>query len=116
MSDRAEADHKGIISHPNIPGSVAAAVDTLIRGSAVQRVILFGSRAVGDHDERSDVDLAICAPRITRSELALLRDRLSVARTLYRVAISPLEGMPELLKARVLELGVTIYEREETSR
>ena len=39
---------------------------------AVERVWLFGSRARGDHFERSDIDLAIEAPGIDRGEWAKL--------------------------------------------
>lgn len=37
-------------------------VERLARHPAVRRVILFGSRARGDHRERSDIDFAFDAP------------------------------------------------------
>jgi predicted nucleotidyltransferase len=40
----------------------------LARHPAVERVWLFGSRARGDHFERSDIDLAIEAPSMDDSD------------------------------------------------
>lgn len=46
------------------------------------RVILFGSRARGDHDERSDVDFLVVedAPRPRRAEIVRLQRALSPLR------------------------------------
>lgn len=100
----------------NIPESALDAIAILMTPFAVRRVILFGSRAVGDHDQHSDVDIAISAPGLTHSELALLRDRVNNARTLYHIGVSALEEMPDALRIRVLAQGVTIYERQEATR
>ncbi|WP_376100554.1 nucleotidyltransferase domain-containing protein [Roseomonas sp. CCTCC AB2023176] len=81
--------------------------------SGVEKIWVFGSRAVGDHSSRSDVDLAVSAPSLTRLELISIRDRAGQAQTLYKVGISLLEGMPQALRDRVLQLGSLIYERSE---
>lgn len=101
----------GTLNTTNIPESAVQVIKMITQVFTVKRIILFGSRAMGDHDERSDIDIAISAPDLTRADLALLRDRVCRARTLYRIAISPLESMPQGLCARVIEQGVTIYER-----
>ena len=95
------------------PESVQAASQPLVFVLEVRTVILFGSRAVGDHDEKSDFDIAISAPSLARSELTKLRDTIGHARTLYKISVSLLEMMPERLRARVTSQGITVYERKE---
>lgn len=43
----------------NLPGRVLKDLRTFAQACDVRKVILFGSRARGDHRERSDVDIAI---------------------------------------------------------
>ena len=88
-----------------IPDSVNAALDILRATPAVHSIILFGSRSVGDADERSDVDLAISAPDLDAPGIARLRDAVSTARTLYRVSVTRIEDMPASLRSRVLAQG-----------
>ena len=69
---------------------------------------------MGDHEERSDFDIAISAPELEKTTLARVRDAVGQCRTLYKITVSLLETMPERLKVRVISQGVTIYEREKT--
>lgn len=103
----------GNLKTDNIPESAVGVIKMITQIHMVERIILFGSRAIGDHDERSDIDIAISAPDLTRADLALLRDRVYQGRTLYQIAISSLESMPQDLSMRVIKQGVVIYERSE---
>lgn len=94
-----------------IPDSADAALALIRTNPAVRRIVLFGSRAVGDEDERSDIDLAISAPDLDPPAVATLRDAVSTTRTLYRISVTRLEDMPASLRARVLAQGRTLYER-----
>ena len=96
---------------PRIPDSVVPARDLIKAVPAVRSIVLFGSRAVGDEDERSDLDLAISAPDLDPGGVARLRDAVAMARTLYRVSVTRIEDMPFSLRSRVMEQGKTIYER-----
>ena len=98
----------------SLPESACAALELILKAVEVQRIILFGSRAVGDHDERSDFDIAISAPDLNRAGVSRMRDAVGQSRTLYKISISRLEFMPHRLKACVLLQGVTIYERKKT--
>jgi uncharacterized protein len=98
----------------SLPDSVRDALQLLVRVPEVQKIIVFGSRAVGDHDERSDFDIAISAPTLTKDGLSKVRDVIAQSRTLYRISISLLERMPDRLQACVSLQGIAIYEREET--
>jgi predicted nucleotidyltransferase len=99
-----------------LPESVTGPLEFLISAPEVIGVILFGSRAVGDHDDRSDVDIAISAPTLSRTGLVELRDAIGQSRTLFKISISVLERMPSNLKDRVVSQGVYLYERTETER
>ncbi len=109
---------RSIDDHPDrpvdIPDSARAAIETVAAHPDVRSIIVFGSRASGDHDPRSDIDVAIEAPSLDRAALARLRDRIARLPTLYRISLTKLDTMPNALKDRVLEQGVTIYERAKT--
>ena len=79
---------------------------------AVERVWLFGSRARGDHFERSDIDLAVEAPRMERGEwLKLSLDFEEEAPTLLCVDLVRMEEAPEHLRAQILQEGVVVHAR-----
>lgn len=101
------------LSGLDLPDSARAAVAALASFDEVEKIALFGSRAVGDHDPRSDSDIAISGAGIDRAMLARIRDRIGRSRTLYRISIADLDIMPKLLRERVPSQGMTIYERAE---
>ena len=74
----------------------------------IAKVILFGSRARGDHRANSDIDLAIAGERIPLRINTRLRD----AAGLYSLDIVHLSDLdnPELLE-EIDNEGITIYER-----
>lgn len=63
--------------------AVAALRAVLERANGVRRVWVFGSRARGDHRERSDLDLAIEAPGWGQTELLRLKDELQQQPIVY---------------------------------
>lgn len=77
----------------------------------VERVVLFGSRARGDEDVRSDIDLAIECPAASRQTWRAIREAVSDARTLLFIDLVRLEEAPEALRRNVLNDGVVLYER-----
>lgn len=97
-----------------LPESVIGPLELLTSVPEVTSIILFGSRAVGDHEDRSDVDIAISAPTLSRTNLVQLRDVIGQSRTLFKISISVLEHMPPNLKDRVISQGVYLYERAQT--
>ena len=79
---------------------------------AVERVWLFGSRARGDHFERSDIDLAIEAPGMDRHDwLKLSLDFEEEAPTLLCIDLVRLEEAPDVLREQILEEGIVVHER-----
>ena len=100
----------------HLPESVVRTLELLIAAPEVTGVILFGSRAVGDHDDRSDFDIAVSAPTLSRAGLARLRDCIGQSRTLFKISISVLEQMPFQLRDRVISQGVRLYECKKAKR
>jgi len=74
----------------------------------VEKVILFGSRARGDHRTNSDIDLALAGDGIPPR----LNTRLREAAGLYSLDIVHLSDLdnPDLLE-EINNEGITIYEK-----
>ena len=91
---------------------IAELAQRLARHETVERVWLFGSRARGDNFERSDIDLAIEAPRMDRHEwLKIALDFGEEAPTLLLVDLVRLEEAPAHLLREIRDEGILIYER-----
>lgn len=93
---------------PSLPASVRPLVARLRETPGVRRVILFGSRARGDHRERSDVDLALDAPDLSLSDWTRLRLDADDAQTLYRVDLLRLHEAPDRLRCRIDREGIDV--------
>lgn len=79
--------------------------------SNVQEVILDGSRARGDEEERSDFDLAVTG-ELTQEEWHEMQDYIErEAQTLLPVALVHLEKVSKKLEENIQREGVTLYER-----
>lgn len=78
----------------------------------VERVILFGSRARGDQEERSDFDIAVDCPDATRSEWSRLWNAVDELDTLYFIDLVRLGETDERLRKRIEQEGVVIFARE----
>jgi uncharacterized protein len=100
----------------DLPESVARFLASITADSRIDRISIFGSRAVGDNDVRADCDVAIYAPALTRAQFASLRVAASEARTLYWISLVHFDRTPGVLQQRILGQGVTIYERAQTAR
>ena len=81
---------------------IAKLVDFIAAIPEVHCVLLFGSRARGDADERSGFDIAIDAPRLTRDQWV---DILHAAEDLRET--------DSKFRSRVMSEGVILYEREK---
>ncbi len=78
----------------------------------IERVILFGSRARGDQDDRSDIDLAIDAPTMDIVGWSAFCDYMDEnSETLLKLDLVWLQKAQERLKENILKDGITLYER-----
>lgn len=76
----------------------------------VTKVILFGSRARGDSDERSDIDLAVATSAMDireKTRLTYLCDELD---TLLPIDLIWLDEASQPLKDQIKRDGVILYE------
>ncbi|MCY3931306.1 MAG: restriction endonuclease subunit S [Acidobacteria bacterium] len=81
----------------------------------VEKIALFGSRARGDHEERSDIDLCVFCGDAGEDEwlevLACLeRDRVD---TLLKVDCTRFEASNAPMRENVLTEGIVLFERKE---
>lgn len=76
-----------------------------------RRVILYGSRARGDHAPRSDIDLAIDAPGLSEGTWRRMEDLAEEADTLHRIDCVHLQAVCGALRSDILRDGRVLYER-----
>lgn len=93
--------------HPAVPWLV----ERLAALPAVTRVVLFGSRARGDHDPRSDIDLAVEAPAASLEDRAHMTATVEDAPTLLGIDLVRLDLADEPLRAAIEQEGIVLYER-----
>ncbi|MBN2689268.1 MAG: nucleotidyltransferase domain-containing protein [Gammaproteobacteria bacterium] len=74
------------------------------------QVILFGSRARGDAEEKSDIDVAILAPNLHQRAWLDLVAKTTEIETLLSIDVVRLDQAGEKLKERVKQEGKLLYE------
>lgn len=82
------------------------------KDSRVQRVILFGSRAMGTHRDESDIDLAIVGKDLTLKDALTIQnilDDLGYPYTFDVLILSRIQN--EALLDHISRVGVDIYPR-----
>ena len=85
---------------------------TIAEKDSVNRIIVFGSRALGDYEKYSDLDLAIDAPEITKYEWLKLKEfAIYDLNAFIKVSLVHYSSNPYKLKERINQTGKIIYER-----
>lgn len=97
----------------NLPRQLVQCVRQISLDPSVHSIILFGSRARGDNDEKSDVDLAVDAPGMSQRSWLRWRISFEEAPTLLFVSLIRLDHTPLRLKNRIIAEGIWLYERYE---
>ncbi len=82
-------------------------IRSFARKHGVKKVVLFGSRARGDHQERSDIDLAVFGGNADRFRLDIEEETSTLLK--YDVVEMNQDVNPEL-REQILKDGKTIYE------
>jgi nucleotidyltransferase substrate binding protein (TIGR01987 family) len=80
----------------------------------VDRIILFGSRARKDNEERADIDLAIDCKQATEGGWSKILALATEGDTLLSVDCVRLDGLEkdDVLRGNILKQGKTIYSKE----
>lgn len=96
----------------HLPDDLASQLSALARKYGARRLVLFGSRARGDHRPRSDIDLAIYdMPEENRGAFWLEIEELPTLLKFDLVHISP--GMEPVFLGNIEKDGVTLYASED---
>ena len=79
--------------------------------SFIEKIILFGSRARGDNQERSDIDLAIVCPKATDQDWRQVLDITENADTLLKIDCVRFNTLSDIseLKKNIIKEGKVIY-------
>lgn len=92
----------------NIPDRVLREIISFARKHHIEKVILFGSRAKGNHTERSDIDLAIVGGNLD----SFYWDIKENTHTLLSFDIVALnDTISDELKKEINKDGVILYEK-----
>lgn len=92
----------------HLPERVVKDIERFARKNDIRKVILFGSRARGDHSERSDVDLAVSGG----NALDFYCDMEEEAWTLLLFDVVNLDrGVSGKLQAEIDRDGIVLYEK-----
>lgn len=92
----------------NMRQQIVDEIRQLAEECCADKVILFGSRARGDHKERSDIDLAVTGGDSVRFAV----DADEVINTLLMFDVVNLDGVvQEALRQSIEREGKTIYEK-----
>mgnify|MGYP005785285475 FL=1 len=95
----------------HLPDNLASQLSALARKYGARRLVLFGSRARGNHRPRSDIDLAVYdMPVENRGAFWLEAEELPTLLKLDLVHISP--GMDPAFLHNIEKDGVTLYASE----
>ena len=95
----------------HLPDDLAAQLSALAQEYGARRLVLFGSRARGDHRPRSDIDLAVFG--LDPAQAGRLRLDLEELSTLLEFDLVCVDARtsPELL-TNIEEEGVVLYASE----
>ena len=79
----------------------------------IEKIILYGSRARGNHRERSDIDMAIVCPRATAKEWNKIIGIIENADTLLRIDCVRFDTLSDSnpLKQSIEHDGIIVYEK-----
>ena len=85
------------------------------QNARVERVLLFGSRAMGTYKNGSDIDLALFGTYLTPDDLTDLRTRLDALPYAYTYdLIDYARSSNPALKAAIDDMGLPFYEQQRT--
>lgn len=91
-------------------------IDIGLKTDKIQKIILFGSRAICDHTTRSDLDIAIAAPDMDESEFTALTFTIEEElETLLLMDLVKFESASKEFQERINETGITLYDSEHSN-
>ncbi len=99
-------------TYQSLPDSIKNLVKLIIQEINPNEIILFGSRARGDHRENSDFDIAVKTSSIPSAAWAKLQVTLEEEPiTLYQVDLVDFSQLNDDYQKRISSEGKTLYVR-----
>lgn len=95
----------------NIEQVLTELLAIIVKNKQVKKIILFGSRARGDAEEKSDIDIAIVCPSITDRAWIDLCENIENAHTLLEINVIKFDSAGKNLQGKILKEGIVLYER-----
>ena len=88
-------------------------INRISSNSKVQKIIIFGSRARGDYQKSSDIDISIVAnPLLSSEEFNILKAQLDELDTIYKIDLVDTKRIDKEALLRSIEKdGVLLYNR-----
>lgn len=77
----------------------------------IEKIILFGSRARGDAEDRADIDLAVVCPQLSEKEWVYLWHEIDEIETLLSIDLIRFDTASEKFQKIILKEGRILYER-----
>ncbi len=97
----------------NLPESVQNFVKTIAQSSLAEKIILFGSRARGDHNQNSDYDLAVFwQPHHEGKVLKFKADLSELPLTLHKVDILDLSSASDSYRREIKNEGILLWQKK----
>jgi predicted nucleotidyltransferase len=85
--------------------------------SAIERVLIYGSRAKGNYRPGSDIDLTILGEAIPYAEFLRIEDQIDDLMLPYSVDLSQYREIDnQALREHIERVGVAIYSRKSRSQ
>lgn len=96
------------------PAKRKAIIDTLAANPKVERIVLFGSRAIGTFRKTSDIDIALFGENLTLSDQAALAEAIAELPIAQRVDILLYHGIENAaLREQINKYGVEWFTRDK---
>lgn len=81
----------------------------------IEKIMLFGSRAKGTHDSRSDIDLAVKCPLATESDWNGVMEIIENADTLLKIDCIRFDKIQnKKFENALMEAHIVLFERRKT--
>ncbi|WOV88368.1 nucleotidyltransferase domain-containing protein [Sporosarcina oncorhynchi] len=79
--------------------------------AAIESILLFGSRAYGDHSELSDIDLAVKAPNLTDLQWLVFTEEIeNTLDTLLKIDLILYDQAPYSLREQIDGCNKVLYD------
>jgi predicted nucleotidyltransferase len=96
-----------------ISSPIVIFLENIAKQKSVCKIIIFGSRALGDFEKYSDIDIAVDAPEMTKHEWLKLKEyAIYDLNSFIKVSLVNYATNPVKLKERINQTGKIIYERQ----